>query len=107
MSNRNLETGLEYANTDPSLHYNGAAHSSERWWGAWIWNLQHGDFESADLIRSRNTPLSDECAYGDHDLCHFSWCKCVHHSAGHFAVEHPPLKSLGEAQSEREEMEFA
>lgn len=50
---------------------------------------------------------SDECLYGDHDLCNFAWGKCVHHSAVQFELEHPQLRSLIEAESEREEMEYA
>lgn len=45
---------------------------------------------------------SDECLYQDHDLCNFAWCKCPHHSAVQFKLEHPQLKSLSELQSETE-----
>ena len=48
---------------------------------------------------------SDECLYQDHDLCNFSWCRCPHHSAVQFRVEHPRVKSLTECASELEEME--
>lgn len=37
---------------------------------------------------------SDECLYGDHDLCTLRWCGCVHHSEEQFRLEHPQLRSL-------------
>ena len=75
-------TGLDrYANTDPSLHFNTLeSRPDERWRGAWFWCLRHLDYESATLIHDRNVPPSDECFYGDHDLCKFGWCNCVCHS---------------------------
>jgi hypothetical protein len=45
---------------------------------------------------------SDECLYDDHDLCHFVWCNCPHHSRVQFETEHPQLISLFEADSELE-----
>lgn len=34
---------------------------------------------------------SDECKGGAHDDCHFRWCKCPHHSAVQFAIEHAQI----------------
>jgi hypothetical protein len=49
---------------------------------------------------------SEECEAGDHDDCNYGWCKCRHHSAVAFALEHPGLKSCREVASEQEEMEY-
>lgn len=104
---RNQETALNYANTDPSLHFNGVEQrQDERWRGAWIYCLKHFDYDAAELIVSRNL-VSDECRDGDHDDCHFSWCQCNHHSTVQFALEHPGVKSLSEIESERRESEAA
>jgi|ERR1051326_2832535 hypothetical protein len=106
MSERNYieKQGLDrYANTDPSLHFNGIGRQpDERWRGAWFWCLRHCDYESAQLIHDRNAPPSDECFYGDHDRCDFGWCNCVCHARVQFELQHPQLKSLSEAESERE-----
>ena len=51
---RNQETGLNYANTDPSRHFNNNDRFSGHWFNAWIWCLQHDDEEAAHLIRLRN-----------------------------------------------------
>lgn len=106
---RNHETGLEYANTDPSLHFNGIERTpDERWRGAWFYCLRHLDYESAELIHDRNIPPSDECYYGDHDLCPFDFCNCVCHSRIVLKAKGPQLKSCFEVQSERDsEMEAA
>jgi hypothetical protein len=99
---RNQETGLDYAKFDHSdtrIRQAQYVHVCS-WLGAWIWSLRHGDNEAAELIRSRNTPQSDECAYQDHDLCHFGWCQCAHHSRVQFELEHPALRSLSEVESE-------
>ena len=104
---RNQETGLDYANTDPSLHYNRIEPGpSKRWPGAWIWCLRHLDYEAAELIHDRNVPPSDECFYGDHDLCHFGWCNCVCHSRIVLKTEQAPLKSCREVASEQSEAEW-
>jgi hypothetical protein len=55
MSDRNSETGLEYANTDPSLHYNGIEpRTSERWFPEFIECLQRGDYEGAEIVKNAN-----------------------------------------------------
>ena len=97
-----------YTNTDPSLHYNHAEPQvSGRWRGAWFWCLKHYDYESAALIHERNAPPSDECADGDHDLCPFEFCNCPHHRATDFPLQHKPLQSLREVESQRAESEEA
>jgi hypothetical protein len=104
---RSHETGLEYANTDPSLHYNRIEpQPSMRWHGAWIWCLRHGDEEAAQLVKDHNPTLSYECEGGDHDDCHSPHCECAHHRAATLKVEHAPLKSCAEIESEQEEQEF-
>src|SRR5690349_5895470 len=104
---RNQEAGLEYANTDPSLHFNRIEPGpSTRWRGAWIYCLKNFDYESATLIHDRNVPPSDECFYGDHDLCHFGWCNCACHSRTMLRVEGAPLKSCTEVTSEQSETEW-
>ena len=58
---RNQETGLDYANTDPSLHCNRIAKGpSTRWYGAWIYCLKNLDYEAAEMIHERNAPPSDQ-----------------------------------------------
>ena len=100
---KNLETGLDYANTDPSLHYNHNEPSpAMNWKSVYIYLLKVYDYDSAELVKSRNM-ISDECSDGDHDLCNFSWCTCLHHSANQFRKEHPQLRTLGEIQSEESE----
>jgi hypothetical protein len=102
---RNQETGLNYAKFDHSdtrIRQAQYQHISG-WRGAYIWCLKHQDYESAELIKNRNIPQdSDECFHGDHDLCHFGWCKCVCHSRVQFEIAHPQLRSLSEADSELE-----
>src|ERR1051326_6252923 len=98
----NHETGLDYANTDPSLHCNGSEPRKPDWFPEFIECLQRGDYEAAELIRSRNVPMSDECASGDCE-CPYLWCRCSCHSRVQFELTHPMLKSLTEAESEREE----
>src|ERR1043165_8272085 len=105
---RNQETGLDYANTDPSRHCNRIAKGpSTRWYGAWIYCLKNLDYEAAELIHERNAPPSDECFYGDHDLCKFGWCNCVCHSRMVLTAEGAPLKSCREVASEQTEKELA
>ena len=104
----NLETGLPYAKFDHSdtrIRQAQYVHVPS-WQGAMIHCLKVGDRESAELIRDRNLPHSDECQYDDHDLCRVLWCKCVCHSRVQFEIEHPIVKSLSELDSEREEMEM-
>lgn len=103
---RNLETGLDYAKFDHSdtrIRQAQYRHVPS-WHGAQIYCLKHRDYEAAELIASRNL-ISDECAGGACDDCHFLWCTCLHHSAVQFELERP-LKSLREHASEVEEMEF-
>lgn len=58
---RNLETGLEYANTDPALHFNTPEPQPDmRWRDDWIQCLRHQNYEGAQLIRDRNAILSEE-----------------------------------------------
>lgn len=83
---RNRETGLNYANTDPSRHFNGNDRFSGRWFNAWIWCLQHDDEEAAHLIRIRNDPEYAE--------------ECEERAARVFPVKGSDLKSLLENQSE-------
>lgn len=104
---RNSTTGLDYANTDPSLHYNHSEPKSEAdWRRVYNYLLKVYDYDSAELVKIRNMK-SDECADGDHDLCFFSWCTCDHHSAVAFRLEHPAIRSLVECESERDAMEAA
>ena len=109
MSERfNRETGLRYARLDGTIVNADPPRTRERvpgWRGAWLWCLKHRDKEAADLIFDRNA-VSDECEAGDCGDCHFSRCKCQHHSAVQFRAEHPQLRSLSEAQSEIEEVEY-
>lgn len=105
---RQYKDERRWANTDPSLHAN---HSEPKvrvpsWRGAYIWCLKYQDYDSAELIASRNM-VSDECSDGDCSECHFSWCTCVHHSAVQFTLEHPKIKSLAEVEASREEVEAA
>ena len=101
--------GLErWANTDPSLHFNRIEPRQDgpTWQSIMICCLKAGDAPSADLIFKQNMPHTDECLYGDHDLCHALWCKCLCHSAMQFALEHPGLRSSVEVASEQDEEEF-
>src|ERR1041385_7026442 len=100
MSERNRETGLEYANTDPSLHFNGIERRHDaRWCDEFIECLKKSDYEAAELIRSRSVQ-SEECLASAHDDCSYLWCRQVQ-----FELEHPQLKSLSEITSEQREME--
>ena len=108
MNNYTEKQGLEkYANTDPSRHFNHIEPLSDRWRGAWMWCVRHLDYESAQLIHDRNVPPSDECFYGDHDLCPFDFCNCVCHSRIVLKPQGAPIKSCREVQSERDEWEAA
>ena len=98
---KNSETGLDHAKVDPSLHFNGSEPRKPDWFPQFIECLQRGDYEAAELIRSRNVPMSDECAADEHD-CSYVWCKCSCHSRVQFELEHPGLRSLAEVESERE-----
>lgn len=96
----NRETGCRYAKFDGSI-VNGDTRSTRgaKWVRVWIHLLNMKDQEAAELVQVRNN-TSDECLGGAHDDCYFLWCKCLHHSAVQFRVEHPQLKSLSEVQSE-------
>ena len=101
-------TGLErYANTDPSLRFNGIERRHDaRWCDEFIECLKKSDYEAAELIRSRSVQ-SEECLASAHDSCFYLWCRCPHHSQVQFELEHPQLKSLSEITSEQREMEDA
>lgn len=51
--------------------------------------------------------FSRACSLGNHERCDVNWCACPHHQHDEdddpFPVEHPQLKSLSEAESERRE----
>lgn len=53
---RNQETGLEYANTDPSLHYNTIQKADADWRDEYLAKLMVHDYEGAHEIRRRNDP---------------------------------------------------
>lgn len=106
MTTRLYSDERRWVNSDPAMHCNGTERSKDvRWRNAWIYCLKRFDYDAAELIVSRNL-VSDECQYDDHDLCHFSWCACPHHSAVQFRAEHPGVKSLSEVASELEEAEY-
>lgn len=63
------------------------------WQGAYLWNLKHGDEESAHLIRVRNDDRYAE--------------ECERQAAEVFPMVHAPLRSLSEVASEIEEMRYA
>lgn len=91
MRERNLETGLEYADVDLfGLRMRAGRAHVPSWHGAQIYCLKHRDYDAAELIASRNL-ISDECAGGACDDCHFRWCPCPHHSAVQFAIEHAQI----------------
>lgn len=51
-----------------------------------------------------NQHVSDECTYQDHDLCRDDKrCACPHHYMVQLKLEHQPLRSLADVESEREE----
>ena len=110
MSERNyiVKQGLDrFANTDPSLHFNGIERRQDaRWCDEFIEYLKRSDYEAAELIRSRSVQ-SEECLASAHDSCFYLWCRCPHHSQVQFELEHPQLKSLSEITSEQREMEDA
>ena len=58
------------------------------WQGAYLWNLKHGDEESAHLIRVRNDERYAE--------------ECEQKAAEVFPLRHAQLRSVIEAQSETE-----
>lgn len=99
---KSSETGLEYANTDPSVHYNHSEPVKPDWRGVYIYLLEIRDYESAALVLERNK-ISDQCEDGDHEECTALWCQCSHHSSVQFKLEHPQIRSLGEAEASREE----
>lgn len=109
MTYRHEAQGLErYANTDPAVHFNQPEpQPDQRWRGAWMWCLRHLDYESAELIHDLNAPPSDECFYGDHDLCHFGWCKCPCHSRIVLKSEGARLRPPAHVAIEQEEIEAA
>lgn len=100
---KNQETGLNYAITDPSLHYNHSELAKPDWRQEYIRLLKIRDYDAAEALKSKNM-VSDECSDGDHDLCNFGWCTCSHHSSVQFKLEHPDLRSLAEIESEASEV---
>lgn len=52
----NKETGLEYANTDPSLHFNRVEKVDDSWRNEYLKLLTDRDHEAAHELRSRNDP---------------------------------------------------
>lgn len=53
---RNYETGLEYANTDPSLHCNTIEKPGADWREQYLAKLMDRDYEAAHELRRRNDP---------------------------------------------------
>ena len=51
-----------WANTDPSLHFNGSTPRSTwpRWRNVYDYCLKRYDYDAAELIMSRNIPLFGE-----------------------------------------------
>ena len=100
---RNQETGLDYANTDPSLHYNRIEPQPDKSWrDEWLAALKRCDFDAAQAIYDANNQ-SLECEYGDHDYCRSERCSCVHHRATSFPAQGAALKSCAEIASEESE----
>lgn len=106
---RNYETGLDYANNDPSLHFNTLprGHRGPTWQSVWIYLLKAGDEESAQLVRDQNPTLSHECEGGAHDDCHYPHCECPHHRAIVLKSQGKPVQSCTHLQIERDEQEAA
>lgn len=105
--NHELQGLNRWANTDPSLHYNTLRpkRSGPTWQSVWIYLLRIGDEQSAQLVRDLNATHSDECHFGDHDLCHWPHCECVCHKPV-VKLEHAPLMSCREVELENEEREW-
>lgn len=103
----NQETGLEYANTDPSLHFNRIEPRSKgpMWQSIWIYLLKTGDEDAAQVVYDMNMQ-SVECEYGDHDYCRSERCSCVHHRATVLSATHTPLLSCREMEIEQREAEW-
>lgn len=53
---RNRETGLEYANTDPSLHCNTTEPVDDSWRNEYLWLVTEREYEAAHELRLRNDP---------------------------------------------------
>lgn len=106
---KNYETGLEYANTDPSLHCNTLprGHRGPTWQSVWIYLLRMDDKDAAQLVRDLNAAHSNECHYGDHDFCHYPHCECVCHRASVVKFETEPLVNCAEKARCEEEREVA
>ena len=104
---RNHETGLDYAKFDHSeTRIRQARHvHTPSWQGAYIYCLKVRDYESAELIKSKQM-VSDECRNDGCEDCDFLWCTCPHHAAVQFELEHPQLRSLSEAHTDEEELEY-
>lgn len=56
-----------------------------------------------NAIPAGNPIPSDECYFGDHDICGLRWCECVCHARIVFPLESAPLMSCTEVESQREE----
>lgn len=95
-------TGIEYARLDGVRRY--SKHEPD-WFGAFVYCLKVGDEESAELIRQRNTPRSDECDDNEHSTCFLKWCGCTCHAFEMAPLEGAPIRSCAEMESEREELE--
>lgn len=107
MKIQNLETGLFHANNLGNVHMSIRRHRHEpSWFGAFTHCLKVGDEESAELIRQRNTPRSDECDDHEHDSCNFKWCGCRCHAFELPPLESAPLRSCAEIESEQDEAEY-
>lgn len=107
-TNYNQETKTQYAkfeHSDTRIRQAQYRHQPS-WKGVYIYLLEIRDEESAQLVRDLNTQ-SDECDYGDHDLCNFGWCKCVCHSAVQFRLEHPQIPLHQPAAIDNEDQEAA
>lgn len=89
----NQETKLPYANTDPSMHFNGRAEQVPDWRDEYLDLLKRGDEAAARELRLRNDERYSE--------------KCQQRAASVFPVKGSELKSLSECESERNELEAA
>lgn len=95
MTTRSYTDERRWSITDPSLHFNHDAPRETDWREEYIQALKDRDYDAAELIKSKQM-VSDECRNGGCEDCNFLWCKCPHHSANQFRVEHPGLRSLSE-----------
>lgn len=88
MTTRTYTDERRWANTDPSMHFNGRIEQVPDWRDEYLELIKREEYDAAHELRLRNDERYSE--------------DCQQRAASVFPVKGSELKSLTEAQSERD-----